>query len=105
MIEQKASDPMKKQHSALCVLALGLLGTAALHADPAIDSLTVGPQTPTPITRGDSASYSITVTKTVTPPKDVYLTIPDLPPGVTATFSPNPIPMAVQSTMDTATLT
>jgi hypothetical protein len=96
---------MNKQHTALCVLALGLLGAGALHADPFMTSLPVGPQTPDPIARGGTATYSITVTKTNSGGIDAYLTIPDLPQGATASFSPNPIKLSSGSTTGTATLT
>jgi hypothetical protein len=96
---------MKKQHTALCVLALGLLGTGALHAASVLASLQIGPQTPDPIARGGTATYNVTVTRTNTGDMGVVLSIPDLPQGATATFSPGTVTFSTNSTAATATLT
>jgi hypothetical protein len=102
---KKASDTMTKQYSALVVLALVLLGAGSLRADPFITSVQIGAQAPDPIAPGGTARYSVTVTKTNSSGIDAYLSIPDLPQGATASFSPNPIKLSTSSVTGTATLT
>src|SRR5215471_4436749 len=96
---------MTKRYPALCVLALGLLGTGALHAASVLASLQVGPQTPDPIARGGTATYSITITRTNTGDMGVVLSIPDLPQGTTASFSPGTITFSTNSPTATGTMT
>src|SRR5258707_12465836 len=70
--------------------------------DSTPQTITLGPQTPTPVVRGNTATYSITVAfGGNNDPCQVNLTAAGLPSGASATISPNP----VSDTAPTSTLT
>lgn len=57
-------------------------------AGTALNSVTVGPQSPVQVNPGTEATYVVTVTRTGSGDIDVYLTSAGLPVGATASFSP-----------------
>lgn len=77
---------------------------AARAADPLMSSLDIGPQSPATICRGNSASFPLTITRTGNGNMEIYLSAPDLPPGATASFSPNPVRFSGSIVSATATI-
>ena len=96
-----------KDQTAKYLIGLGtmLLLPSLVSADPFMSSVTLGSQTPANITAGDSATYSISITKTNSGGIDAYLTISGLPAGASASFSPTPIVMKSTADSGTSTLT
>jgi len=78
-------------------------------AAPVLDSVAVGPQSPGPINPGETAAFTITVSRTGNGNIDVFLTISALPAGATASFSPGmvhftgPSPLSEASTLTIST--
>ncbi len=97
---------MKTQHLvSLWALALLLMRSGTVLADPFMSSLQIGPQAPASVCPGSSASYTITITKTNTGPMDIFLYALGLPKGVTASFSPAQIDFGYYTTSATGSMT
>src|SRR5262245_20641271 len=102
---------MKNNLKKLSVMALALGLARAALADSVLTSASVGPQAPSAITSGDSASYTVTIIRSGSGSMDVYLTCMNLPAGATASFSPNPVsfsgnvPTSLTSTLVISTTT
>jgi hypothetical protein len=77
---------------------------------PKVGSVTVGAQSPNPVTAGSSATYTITVNRGSGPGSpgsftaNLSITTP-LPTGATASFSPNPVSFDPGDSSKTSTLT
>jgi len=78
-------------------------------AGPVLSSVAVGPQLPGPISPGESAAFTVTVSRIGNGNIDVYLTISGLPAGATPSFSPGmvhftgPSPIADASALTIST--
>ena len=71
--------------------SLTIATCATSHASSALASISVEPQWPINITPGLTILYTVTVDRTGEGNLDVELSCADLPPGVTARFSVNPV--------------
>src|SRR5436190_10707791 len=81
-----------KQRLAFCLALGALVGLSGnLQAAPILTSVSAGTQAQDPVAPGSNATYVVTVTRTGNGNIDVYLSADGLPPGATATFSPNPV--------------
>src|SRR5882762_6054356 len=74
--------------NSLATLVFGLLAAQHGLASPVFDSVAVGPQAPGPINPGESATFTVTVTRIGSGNIDIYLTISGLPAGAAPSFSP-----------------
>ena len=80
----------KKQRLTFCLALCAFVGLSGnLQAAPILTSVSAGIQAPDPVAPGSNATYLVTVTRTGNGNIDVYLSADGLPPGATATFSPN----------------
>ena len=98
---------MKKQLFPTVVrVFLALASASVAVADPVLDSVTVGAQSPSSINAGSNAAYTVTVARTGLEDLDAYLTCSGLPSGATASFSPSFVHFAENTTTSrTSTLT
>ncbi|SRR6266446_5231542 len=78
----------------LLVLPLMLACSRETFSAPTLTAVDVGPQSPSPVCQGGAATFVVTVTRIGNGNMDVYLTAAGLPPGATASFSPNPVKFA-----------
>ena len=86
------------------ILVLLACATRALAAST-LSLVSVGSQSPGTVMPGSNASYTLAVTRTGSGSMDVYLTISNLPTGVTATFNPSPVSFSGNLSNMTAALT
>jgi len=93
---------MNKNFTTLLIILA--CATRAL-AGSSIGSVSVGSQSPTLVTPGSNATYTVTVTRAGTGNLDVYLTITNLPAGVSASFAPSMVHFAGGPSTGFATLT
>jgi hypothetical protein len=102
---------MKRQRLARIILSLALnaiLGGTALGA-PILIGAQTGPQTPGMIAPGGQATYTVTVTRSGSGNLDTYLSVTNLPAGVTASFShatlhfTGPTPSSLAATLSLST--
>jgi polygalacturonase len=85
--------------------ALRVTATGSTESCPSTGddfSLGVTPATQT-VTPGSTATYTVNATAVSGSPGDVTLNATGLPPGATATFSPNPVPAGGSSTLSVTT--
>jgi hypothetical protein len=100
---------MKKIQFSLFSLVFGILCAHNGLAAPVLDSVAVGPQAPGPISPGESAAFTVTVSRVGSGNIDVYLTISGLPAGAAPSFSPGlvhftgPSPLAGTSALTIST--
>jgi hypothetical protein len=74
------------------VIGLALLVCVShVCAEPFIDSLTIGAQSPVTINPGDTATYTLTISKHNRGNRAIYFSVSGLPAGLTASFSPSPL--------------
>jgi len=92
-----------RKRIAASIMLLACAGHA--FAGTTVGSVSVGAQAPNPVQPGSAASYPVTVTRTGTGNLDVYLTITNLPSGVTASFVPSVVHFAGSSSAGPAALT
>ena len=90
-MQQPQRRRMKQLLTSLCARSVLLALSGNVFGAPILTSVSSGPQTPDPVAPGSNATYVVTVTRTGNGNIDVYLSAYDLPTGVAATFSPNPV--------------
>src|ERR1700720_2645275 len=85
-------------------LALAFMLTAAgtVLADPMMSSVSIGSMPAA--SRGGSTSCLVTVTRTGNGNMEIYLSAAGFPPGVSVTFTPNPILFTGANVSGTATM-
>ena len=89
---------------AIAAFTLGHPGNAM--ADPFISSVIVSPQSPTVVSPGSNATYTVTVTKTNSGNLQAYLFVSGLPAGASASFSPSTLTFTGNNELSaTSTLT
>jgi hypothetical protein len=84
----RQTDLNKSLLRAALGLALGLVAATSALADPTLTYVAITTQTPTFISPGQSAAYTVTANRTGKGNMDVYCSIAGLPVGATAKFSP-----------------
>lgn len=93
---------MNKNYSILLIV---LACATRAWADSTVGSVSVGPQSPSPVMPGSNATYTITVDRAGTGNLDVYLSLTNLPAGVSATFVPSFVHFSGSLSSKTASLT